>query len=249
MTMFESAATEAPPLISPWKAVYILRRQLREGWGDGFKGMIVFGSLARGEWTEESDVDVMVLLDDSMDAKAESRRIWDIAFEIYRQYGIEVQPVVVTERQYQTGSAPLYFNVRREGWFVTPEDQPEIVDKLLEQATNTLREAELLLERELFDGATSRGYYTMFNAAQAAIASVGLYRSRHSGVIAAFGFQFVRTGQFPSELHQMFAQSFEPRVSADYGPDSIDPPVAREMVSNAGRFLEAVTDLLRKGTG
>ena len=249
MTMFESAATEAPPLISPWKAVYILRRQLREGWGDGFKGMIVFGSLARGEWTEESDVDVMVLLDDWMDAKAESRRIWDIAFEIYRQYGIEVQPVVVTERQYQTGSAPLYFNVRREGWFVTPENQPEVVEKLLEQAANTLSEAQLLLENELFDGATSRGYYAMFNAAQASLASLGIYRSRHSGVIAAFGYQFAHMGQFPAELHASFAEGFEPRVSADYGPDSVDPSVAREMVSNAGRFLEAVTDLLRKGTG
>jgi uncharacterized protein (UPF0332 family)/predicted nucleotidyltransferase len=244
MTMFESAATEAPPLISPWKAVYILRRQLREGWGDGFKGMIVFGSLARGEWTEESDVDVMVLLDDSMDAKAESRRIWDIAFEIYRQYGIEVQPVVVTERQYQTGSAPLYFNVRREGWFVTPENQPEVVEKLLEQAANTLSEAQLLLENELFDGATSRGYYAMFNAAQASLASLGIYRSRHSGVIAAFGYQFVHMGQFPAELHASFAEGFEPRVSADYGPDSVDSSVAREMVSNAGRFLEAVTDQL-----
>ena len=243
-TMVETTATEAHLLTSPWKAVYAFRRLVRESLGDGFKGMIIFGSLARGEWGADSDIDVMVLLDDSMDPKAEGRRVWAIVYDLYGQCEIDVQPVVLTETQYRTGSAPIYFNVRREGWFVTPEDQPEVVDKLLEQAANTLKAAEFLLQQEMFDDATSRGYYAMFNAAQAALASLGIFRSRHSGVIAAFGYQFVHMGQFPAELHASFAEGFEPRVSTDYGPDSVDSSVAREMVSNAGRFLEAVTDQL-----
>ena len=65
-------------------------------------------------------------------------------------------------------------------------------------------------------------------------------------MIAAFGYQFVHLGQFPAELHELFAQGFEPRVSADYGPDSVDPTVASEMVANARRFLESVTELLQR---
>ena len=244
--MVEQVATQTQPLTSPWKAVYSFRRRLREGWGDVFKGMIVFGSLARGEWGPESDVDVMVLLDDCVDRKAESSRVWNIAFELYEWCEIEVQPIVVTETAYRSGSAPLYFNVRREGWFMSPEDQPEVVEKLLEQASNTLKEAEILLENEYYDGATSRGYYAMFNAAQAALASLGIYRSRHSGVIAAFGYQFVYMGDFPSDLHALLANAFKPRTAADYGEDSVEPSVAHEMVSNARLFLEAVTELLRR---
>ena len=244
--MAEQVATQALPLTSPWKAVYSFRRRLREGWGDDFKGMVVFGSLARGDWGPDSDVDVMVLLDDSVDRKVESGRIWDVAFALYEQCEVEVQPVVVTETQYRTGSAPIYFNVRREGWWLTPYDQPEVVEKLLEQSANTLKAAEALLQLEMFDDATSRGYYAMFNAAQAALASLGIYRSRHSGVTAAFGYQFVHLGQFPAELHEFFSQGFEPRVSADYGPDSVHPTVASEMVANARRFLESVTELLQR---
>ncbi len=244
--MVESVVTQTPPLTTPWNAVYAFRRLLREGWGDSFKGMVVFGSLARGDWDQDSDVDVMVLLDDAVDRKGESRRIWDVAYGLYGKYGIDVQPVVVTETQYRIGSAPIYFNVRREGWWLTPDDQPKVVDKLLEQAGNTLAEAELLLENERFDGATSRGYYAMFNAAQAALASRGIYRSRHSGVIAAFGYQFVHMGEFPPELHALLAQAFEPRVEADYGQESVEPSVAREMVSNARLFLEAVREALSR---
>ena len=122
--MTQEVAAQTETLTSPWKAVYTFRRRLRDGWGEAFKGMIVFGSLARGDWSPDSDVDVMVLLDDAVDRKAESRRIWNIAFELYEDSEIEVQPLVVTETQYRRGSAPLYFNIRREGWWLTPEDQP-----------------------------------------------------------------------------------------------------------------------------
>jgi len=244
--MVEQATTKQQALVSPWKAVYSFRSQLKEGWGDAFKGMIVFGSLARGDWSADSDVDVMVLLDNSLDPKAESPRVWDISYQLYEQYEIEVQPIVLTEKQYQTGSAPLYFNVRREGWFVAPEDQPEVVDKLLDQARRSLEAARLLLQAEYYDEATSRGYYAMFNAAQAALASMGIHRSRHSGVTAAFGLHFVHLGDFPAELHAAFAQGFEPRVSADYGTETVNPSVAREMVASAEHFLAAVMATLGK---
>ena len=68
----------------------------------------------------------------------------------------------------------------------------------------------------------------------------------HSGVIAAFGYQFVHLGQFPAELHALFAKGFEPRISADYGPDTVDPSVAREMVANAEQFLAGVISALGK---
>lgn len=57
--------------VSPWTVVEAFRRALRETYGQRFKGLILYGSLARGEWTPESDIDVIVLLDDRCNVKAE----------------------------------------------------------------------------------------------------------------------------------------------------------------------------------
>ena len=93
--MAELAAIQTETLISRWKAVYTFRRRPREVGGDAF--------------------DVLVLLDDSMDPKAESRCIWGIATNSGGQHEINVQPVVVAETQYRTGSAPLYYNFQPNG--------------------------------------------------------------------------------------------------------------------------------------
>ena len=53
--------------------------------------------LSLGDWGRNPEVDVLVLLDDSLDPKTDSRRIWGIAYELCGQHEIDVQPVVVAE--------------------------------------------------------------------------------------------------------------------------------------------------------
>ncbi len=63
----------------------ILRRcrAVLEGlYGDRLKDVVLYGSTARGEDTDESDVDLMVVLDGPVDAAAEIYRIWDVLYPV-----------------------------------------------------------------------------------------------------------------------------------------------------------------------
>ena len=55
--------------------------------------------------------------------------------------------------------------------------------------------------------------------------------------------------QFPAELHTAFAEGLESGINADFGMDSVEPSVALEMISNAGRFLQAERTMLDEETG
>jgi uncharacterized protein (UPF0332 family) len=67
--------------------------------------------------------------------------------------------------------------------------------ELLLRARRTLRASRLLLENGYLEESLSRSYYSMFYAAKALLAGEGIPVSKHSGVIAAFGQRFARTGR------------------------------------------------------
>jgi uncharacterized protein (UPF0332 family) len=72
---------------------------------------------------------------------------------------------------------------------------------LLRKARKSLRGAHVLADQEcLYDFSVSRAYYAMFYVAQALLLSEGLAYSKHSGVIAAFGEHFAKTGRVPAEF-------------------------------------------------
>ncbi len=229
---------------SPWPLIEEFRRSLRGSYGRRLKGMVIFGSLARGEWTPESDIDVLVLLDSALDARAEREHIWRLAWSLADRHGALIEPLVFTEQAYQQGKAPLFFNVRREGWFIMPDDQSSAVAELLKNSKQALVEARLLLEQRLPNGATSRAYYAMFNAAQAALLSRGITMSRHKGVISAFGYYFVRPGLISQSLHDALERAYQKRLTADYAPESVTQEEAAEVVGDAEAFLRAVESLM-----
>lgn len=67
----------------------------------------------------------------------------------------------------------------------------------LEQADETLREANILLSAGALRGAVNRAYYAMFYAALALLATRQLGSSKHSGVLALFDREFVKPGAMP----------------------------------------------------
>ncbi|PIU57880.1 MAG: hypothetical protein COS89_03305 [Deltaproteobacteria bacterium CG07_land_8_20_14_0_80_38_7] len=61
--------------------------------------LILFGSKARGESTEDSDVDVLVVI--SMVDEILKTKIWDIAYQIFKDTDIMISPLVLDDGQYQ----------------------------------------------------------------------------------------------------------------------------------------------------
>lgn len=79
--------------------------------------LILFGSYARGDHNEASDLDLLILLDQekvtSMDQKKITYPLYDIEFET----GTLISPMVLSKKDWESrkGKTPFYENVSREG--------------------------------------------------------------------------------------------------------------------------------------
>jgi len=84
--------------------------------GDNLLSLRLFGSRARGEGTEESDLDVLVLVQKR--DRDLCRRIVEESLEVDLAYGTNLAPTILTAdeyRQNQEYGTPFYRNVEREG--------------------------------------------------------------------------------------------------------------------------------------
>ena len=80
--------------------------------------MILYGSYARGDNHDFSDVDLMILVKMSdSEIKRIENDVYDIAFEIEIETGIDISPIIKNEAQYEywVDTLPFYRNVRDEG--------------------------------------------------------------------------------------------------------------------------------------
>lgn len=112
-------------------------------------------------------------------------------------------------------------------------------EALVRKAEDSLRGAQVLASQKLFDFAVSRAYYTMFYVAEAFLLGEGLTFSKHSGVIAAFGQHFAKTGRVPKEFHRYLIDGERKRLIGDYdiGP-GLSEREALEEIDHAKKFLD-----------
>jgi len=121
----------------------------------------------------------------------------------------------------------------------------ELIALRMQQATETLREAHILIAEHAGRGGVNRAYYAMFYAALALLAIKGLGSSKHSGTISLFDREFVRPGDLPKELSRSLHMAFERRQQADYGElIQLDEPAAARAVEEAEIFVQKVRDYL-----
>ena len=86
--------------------------------GSDLVKVIVYGSYARGDYRENSDVDVMVLVRLSEpDIKKIATVIYDMAYDIELEKGIHISVVIKNEEQFEywVDTLPFYKNVSQEG--------------------------------------------------------------------------------------------------------------------------------------
>lgn len=105
------------PEISPHIQAMLddLRARLQELYGDRLADVILFGSVARGDATEESDVDVLVVLKGTSDLYREQWRLADLSVDLLGAYGQLVNFVTMSADAFHSDDEPLTRTVQKEG--------------------------------------------------------------------------------------------------------------------------------------
>ena len=109
----------------------------------------------------------------------------------------------------------------------------------LDGAREALQSAQYNLDGSFYGVAVNRAYYAFFYAATALLLTLGITRSKHSGVLAAFREHFVRPGKFPVQDSHAYGEAFELRNVTDYEMlGQADSDQAHDIVEKANRFVE-----------
>lgn len=98
--------------------LYDFTKQLKDMLQSNLSRVLVYGSYARGDYRENSDVDVMVLVKLSEDEiKGITSNVYDLSYDIELEKGIHISVVIKNEEQfdYWVDALPFYRNVSREG--------------------------------------------------------------------------------------------------------------------------------------
>ena len=118
----------------------------------------------------------------------------------------------------------------------------------VEHARQMLEVAAHNLANGFYGSAINRAYYAIFYAANALLATRGLSRSKHSGVIAAFRQHFVKPGLIESEYSYIYGRVMDNRHVSDYEIQlPIDAQVAEDDLRDARRFVERIERFLQQG--
>lgn len=116
----------------------------------------------------------------------------------------------------------------------------------LEQAKESLVEAKTLRENNLFRGVINRAYYAMFYSVMALATLKDHVTTKHSGMIAFFDKEFIKTKVFSPELSRALHLGFDRRQSSDYGEIwGISEEEAISAINNATMFVETIEAYLR----
>ncbi len=84
-------------------------------YGARLKGVYLYGSYARGDFEQWSDLDVLVVLDTFERAPLELKRTSQLVGDLSLEYLITISPVFLREQEWKLGDKPLLRNVRAEG--------------------------------------------------------------------------------------------------------------------------------------
>ena len=129
---------------------------------------------------------------------------------------------------------------------MTPGAQ-DLIDLRVQQATESLTEARLLLEKGMRRGAMDRVYFTMFYCACALLATKEFGPSRDGNVAVKFQREFVKTGLIPEEIGDRFKRATQLHHDADLGAQA-PPDCDRlgELLVDAESFLTTTKLFLAK---
>ena len=92
-----------------------LRHKFEILYSDRLVKLILFGSQARGNSLDDSDIDVLVILKGEVSPGKEIARTSELRSELSLKYNTVISCIYISEDRYKHEESPLLLNVHREG--------------------------------------------------------------------------------------------------------------------------------------
>ena len=86
--------------------------------GERLKRIILYGSYARGDFEQDSDMDIMILADIQPEEISNlADRIYDITYDFEVKYEMEINPSIQSIQVYEQwkGVYPFFMNIEKDG--------------------------------------------------------------------------------------------------------------------------------------
>jgi len=84
-------------------------------YGEHLQKIILFGSYARGDFREGSDIDLLLLFDENYNATTKDDEIYDKIAAIILENNYVISLIPTSMQLFETKKAPLYLNIQKEG--------------------------------------------------------------------------------------------------------------------------------------
>lgn len=101
--------------MDPEQRLNLIRNRLAEVYGDRLRGVVQYGSEARGEAGPNSDIDILVLLAGPVDHGRELRTCIHATYPLTLEWERPISPEPVDVDEYEAAEWPLYRRARKEG--------------------------------------------------------------------------------------------------------------------------------------
>jgi len=124
-----------------------------------------------------------------------------------------------------------------------------LVNYRLRQADESLQEAEVLLKNGMsLRGAVNRIYYGLFYSALALLTTRKIGSSKHTGVLALFNKEFIKTGIFPVEMGKNIWKAFNMRQRGDYKEfEILKETDVKNILVEADFFVKNIRKYIKSG--
>lgn len=231
-------------------------KQLRDALGEKIVGVYLFGSVAKGISTPESDIDVLIIYSEITERKL-LKIASEISFKILCRYGraIEAIPMSKLEFEKSLGRSPFLWEVLKFGrpiyttlagtrWDLDFKEYIILSKEFLGYAEDAVREGKIRL-------AIDTGYNAIELLVKALIINTkNPLATSHGGIVVQFSKIFVLTKELPRDFGRNLNLCLDLRASARYKPRAeISIKDAEFVISYAKKLLEFAEKKLKGGAG
>ena len=92
-----------------------IKEHLRKVYGERIRKVILYGSYVRRQATPDSDIDILVVVDQSLNPFDVRESLSDLLFDVLLEEGELISVIAVPEHLYENYNSPFMLNVKKEG--------------------------------------------------------------------------------------------------------------------------------------